>query len=358
MRWRAKLARHHVDAQVHELRDLAVALANARGLDENQVKARGLGDLDGFIQGLADFAAAVTCSQRAHIHALGIQRVHADAVAQQGAARFLLGGVHTEHRYLALRKVGEVAAQDLIAQRTFARAARPGHANHGRLPDLGALAHTLGHLSGFLAISLAVLLGVGNQARHHQLLVWGERVHLTIDVLDGGVIALAHHEFNHAVKTHLPAVFRAENAVDAIGVQFGDFLGHDYATAPAVNPDARGALLPEQILHVLEELDVPALVTRDGNALGVFLDRGIHDLFGAAVVAEMNHLCAVRLQQAPHDVDGSVMAVKQRRCGDKADFVARFVKRLAHGTCAVQQFNLRAGARAPDAGKVASIAGG
>lgn len=57
-------------------------------------------------------------------------------------------------------------------------------------------------------------------------------------------------------------------------------------------------------------LDMPALVRADGNALGVFLQSRC-DLFNTAVVTQMNHLGAHALQNAPHDVDGRVVAVKQ-----------------------------------------------
>ena len=46
--------------------------------------------------------------------------------------------------------------------------------------------------------------------------------------------------------------------------------------------------------------------------VGVLLDRGAHDIGDAAVVAEVHHLGAVRLQQAADHVDGGVVAVEQR----------------------------------------------
>ena len=55
-----------------------------------------------------------------------------------------------------------------------------------------------------------------------------------------------------------------------------------------------------------------------------------------AVVAEVDHLAAGRLQDAPHDVDRRVVAVEQRGRGDEADLVDRLVDerrtaRVVHG---------------------------
>jgi hypothetical protein len=87
----------------------------------------------------------------------------------------------------------------------------------------------------------------------------------------------------------------------------------------------RAATLAQQIDHVLEILDMAALVRADGDALHVFLQRGGDDFVDRAVVAKVNHLCAHALQDAAHDVDGGVVAVKQTGCRDKAHLVFGFV---------------------------------
>jgi hypothetical protein len=81
----------------------------------------------------------------------------------------------------------------------------------------------------------------------------------------------------------------------------------------------------EEIHHVLEVLDVAALVGGDGDALHVLLQRRRDDLLDRAVVAEVDHLGAGRLQDAPHDVDRGVVAVEQRGGGDEAHLVLRLV---------------------------------
>jgi hypothetical protein len=52
---------------------------------------------------------------------------------------------------------------------------------------------------------------------------------------------------------------------------------------------------------------------------------GVDDLLDRAVVAEVDHLGAVRLQHAADDVDGRVVAVEQRRGGHEADLVVGLV---------------------------------
>jgi len=79
----------------------------------------------------------------------------------------------------------------------------------------------------------------------------------------------------------------------AVVVQLSDLVGHDHAAAPAVHHGVRAALGPQAIDQVAEELDVPALVGADRDALGVLLDRRPHDLVDGPVVAEVDHLGAL-----------------------------------------------------------------
>ena len=88
-------------------------------------------------------------------------------------------------------------------------------------------------------------------------------------------------------------------------------------------------LLAQEIEHVLEILEVPALVGRHRDALHVLLERRAHDFIDRAVVAEVDHLRARGLQDAAHDVDGGIVAVEQARGRDEADLVLRLVDQLA-----------------------------
>jgi hypothetical protein len=91
----------------------------------------------------------------------------------------------------------------------------------------------------------------------------------------------------------------------------------------------------EQVDHVLEELDVAALVGGHRDALHVFLQGRVDDLLDRAVVAEVDHLGAGRLQDAPHDVDRGVMAVEQRSGGDETHLVLRLVRHQFGGNAQI-----------------------
>ncbi len=96
---------------------------------------------------------------------------------------------------------------------------------------------------------------------------------------------------------------------------------------PPKTLDLPAAALSQQLDHVLEVFDVPALVGTDRDALSVFLQRGGDDLVHRAVVAQVDHLGAHRLQDAPHDVDRRVVAVEQAGGGDEAHLVGGAVLR-------------------------------
>ncbi len=95
--------------------------------------------------------------------------------------------------------------------------------------------------------------------------------------------------------------------------------GGDRAAAAAVDPHVGHAGLREAPHEVREELHVAALVGRDRDGVGGFLDGRLDELLDAAVVAEMDHLGALRLQQPAHDVDRGIVAVEEGRRGDDSD---------------------------------------
>jgi hypothetical protein len=145
----------------------------------------------------------------------------------------------------------------------------------------------------------------------------GRRLRREVDV------AAHHHLADHSGEAHALAVLGAVDALDAVGVQLGDLARHDDAAAAAEDADVRAAARLQQVDHVLEVLDVAALVRADRDALHVLLQRRGDDLVDRAVVAEVDHLGAHPLQDAPHDVDRRVVAVEQARRGDEAHLVAR-----------------------------------
>jgi len=138
-------------------------------------------------------------------------------------------------------------------------------------------------------------------------------------------VAGLDHRQDHADQAESLAVFRAEDARYAVAVQVGDFGRHDHAAAAAEYLDVLAAASSQQVDHVLEILDVAALVARHGDALCVFLQRGRHDVVHRAVVAQVDHFGAVGHEDAAHDVDRGVVPVEQRGRRDEAHLVGGFV---------------------------------
>ncbi len=52
----------------------------------------------------------------------------------------------------------------------------------------------------------------------------------------------------------------------------------------------------------------------------VLLQRGAHHVLDRAVVAEVDHLRALRLDDPPHDVDRRVVAIEQAGRGDETQW--------------------------------------
>jgi hypothetical protein len=125
------------------------------------------------------------------------------------------------------------------------------------------------------------------------------------------------HVLDHRDQAHVHAVIRVVDALDAVGLQLADFLRRDRAAAAAEHADMAGAALAQHVDHVLEVLDVSALVARQRDAVGVFLQRGTHDVLDRTVVAQVDDFRALRLDQPAHDVDRGVVAVEQAGGGDE-----------------------------------------
>ena len=72
-------------------------------------------------------------------------------------------------------------------------------------------------------------------------------------------------------------------------MQLLHLVRQDRATAAAEDQDV-GATRGQQVVHVLEVLEVAALIRGDGNSRRILLDGAFDDLGGRAIVAEVNHL--------------------------------------------------------------------
>jgi len=138
-------------------------------------------------------------------------------------------------------------------------------------------------------------------------------------------IALLKQIVDHPLESELAAVVRRVHTRDAVPEQFVDLGRENRAAATSEDLDVTGAALAQQVEHVLEVLDVAALIRGHRDRLRILLDGAIDDLGHRAVVAEMDDLGPGGLQYSPHDVDGGVVAIEQRRGGNDANVIVRLV---------------------------------
>jgi hypothetical protein len=322
----AEFRRHHVERGVHERHDGRVALADARGLHQHEVEAREPAGRDHLGQRRRDLLAGIARGERAHVDVRVVDRVHADAVAQQRAAGALARGIDGDDGDAQLVRLVEPQAQhQLVGERALAGPARPGDAERGRPDRLGGLEQALARAVGVLAV-----LQRGDDAGEHAPVAALERVeHLVLLRRGDGnvVVGTLEHVVDHALQAQRRAVLGGVDARDAVVVQLADLPRDDHAAATAEDLDVRAAVGAQQVEHVLEVLDVAALVRRDRDGLHVLLQRRAHDLAHGAVVTEVDHLGARGLEDAPHDVDRGVVAVEERGGGDEAHLVGELVGR-------------------------------
>ena len=123
------------------------------------------------------------------------------------------------------------------------------------------------------------------------------------------------HVVDHAGQPEAPTVLRRVDLLHAVALERRDLVRGDRAAAADDHAHVAVAALAQHVDHVGEIFVVAALVGADGDGVGVLVDGGAHDVGDAAVVPEMDHFRAARLQQAPDHVDGGVVAVEQRGGG-------------------------------------------
>ena len=126
----AVFGRHHVDRHVGEVGDLGVALADAGGLEKDQVEVCGLQDPNRIGNGSGEGAVHLTCGQRAHEDPRTVDRVHADAVAEERAAGTASRGIDEQQPDGAIGGVDAKAPDDLVQHAGLPRAAGSRKAQH------------------------------------------------------------------------------------------------------------------------------------------------------------------------------------------------------------------------------------
>ncbi len=241
------------------------------------------------------------------------QAVHADAVAEQRAARTAARRVHRQHGDPHRREVLHEAGEQLVGHRTLARAARARDADDRHLAagDLPFLAELLE-----LRLRDHAVFQRGEHVRD------GQRVRGVERRREGTAFAVFHgagdEVVDHPLQAHLHAVVGVVDPLDAISLQFGNFFRRDGAAAAAEDAHVARAGFAQPVDHVAEILVVPALVGADGNRVRVFLQGRVDHVGHCAVVPEVDDFRPRALDQAAHHVDGGVVAVEQRGRGHEA----------------------------------------
>ena len=121
---------------------------------------------------------------------------------------------------------------------------------------------------------------------------------------------------DHALHAQAHAVVGGIDLLHAGLFQDPGLLGHDHPAAAAKDLDMGGPGRPEALGQVGEELHVPALVGGDADRIRILFRGGLDDLGHAAVMPQVDDLGPLGHQQAPHQIDGRVVAIEKRGGGD------------------------------------------
>src|SRR5260221_1556699 len=324
---RAVFGRHHVERGIGERHDRRIALADAGSLDDHQVESGDLAGRDHVGEAPGDFGFGAARGERAHEHAPSGDRIHANAVAEQRTAGFPPRRIDRENGDAEpVFLVEPEAAHQLIGERGFSRASCTGYAKRRYGKRMGLLQHLPAQFFGG-----AELKG-GDESRPGPSGTGWYGLEGLRRVLRQVLVAALEHVVDHALQAPLLTVLGGVNARDAVGLKLADLVCDDHAAAAAEYLDVLPAAAAQQVDHVCEVLDVAALVRGDRDALHVFLQRGRNDFVDRAVVAEMDHFRAARLQDAAHDVDGRVVAVEKRGRRHETDLVPGLVFGVPGGT--------------------------
>ena len=308
----AELRRHDVDGGVGERHDGRVALADAGGLDDDEVEAGRLEHGDHVAEVVGQLVGAPG-GERAEVDPVAVEGVHPDPVTEQRAAALAPGRVDRHDRDADLvLLVDAEAAYELVGEAGLAGAAGAGDAEDRDVVLAGrGPAAPRGRPSGSRPSSTPVIARAIATRSPLITVVGGDRPlvpEVEVEVGDDGV--------DHPRQPEPLAVLGGEDR-DAGGAQPLDLVVHDDAAAAADDVHVVGAALAQRLDEVLEVLDVPALVRRDRDALDVLLDRRVHDLLDRAVVPEVHDLAALAHEDPPHDVDRGVVPVEQAGRGDQ-----------------------------------------
>src|SRR5699024_2331053 len=112
---------------------------------------------------------------------------------------------------------------------------------------------------------------------------------------------------------------------DTVIVQFLYFPRDNNPAATTKDFDMTSTQFLQKVNHIFKIFNMAALIGRNSDPLGIFLNGGVNNFFNGALVPEMNHFRSAGLKNAPHNVDRCVMTIKQTRCTDKPNRMCRTI---------------------------------
>ena len=244
---RTELWRHHIKRHIDMRHDRRVALSDTRSLDHDQLETRDFARGDRVGQRPGDFARCIACRQRAHVNArafsVRMDRIHADAITQQRAARFSPRRVDRDDRDSELVVLVEAeAADELVGQRAFSRASRARDSHHRRLARFRHAQQFIAELRRNRA-----RFEPGDHSRQRLVGEIGvavlERPEVRGQVVAQVDVAGADDLVDHSLQPEALAVFRRKNARHAVRVQLFNLGGDDHAATAAEHLDVGSASL-------------------------------------------------------------------------------------------------------------------
>ena len=127
----AIIAGHDIGRQIDQVDDLAIALSDAGGLDDDQVEPGIAQYLNAVGQHHAGRQVLPPGGNGAHENLAAAQTVHANTIAEQGPAGTAPGRVDGQDCDPDIREMTQKTVQKLIGQAAFTRAAGAGDADDG-----------------------------------------------------------------------------------------------------------------------------------------------------------------------------------------------------------------------------------
>ena len=290
-----------------------VTLSDTAGFKDNQVVMGGFEDINGRVYVSGKREIALSGGERAHIHARVVDGVHPDTVAEQGASRFSLGGIYRYNTDIFIREIAQKPAHQFVHHRRFACTTGTCYAEYGGILSVsGEFFKSGGYFRAKqLRIVFCYRYKSGYSAGIFCQIEVAQVFELAINGSPHGEVAFLENVVNHTLQAHGTPVVGVVNTGDTVFVQFPDFFGENGAAAATEYFDMTCAAFFQQIMHVLEELDMAALIAGDGDTLYIFLDGTVHNFLYGAVVAEVNDFGATALHDAAHDINSGIVTVEE-----------------------------------------------